>query len=136
MAGRIGLLLASAALVSGVAAASELRPDELKAWDDYISRTDERVRTRAETGLPLLALDEIPQRAERLRQGEIVVFPLADHGFVSVPDGLIHDWYGAIFIPNTTIGDLLGILHDYDHYKNYYAPTVVNSKTLDCPAPE
>jgi hypothetical protein len=49
----------------------------------------------------------------------------------AVPNGLIHDWIGAVFIPNATVGSLLAVLHDYDRYKDIYQPAVTDSKCLE-----
>jgi len=32
----------------------------------------------------------------------------------SVPNGLVHDWVGAAFIPNATLEIVLSVVHDYD----------------------
>jgi hypothetical protein len=47
-----------------------------------------------------------------------------------VPSGLIHDWIGAAFIPDTRLQDVLSAVRDYGNYKDYYKPTVVDSKLL------
>jgi hypothetical protein len=47
-----------------------------------------------------------------------------------VPSGLIHDWFGAAFVRGITLNQVLSVLRDYDHYKDFYHPTVVGSKTL------
>ena len=44
--------------------------------------------------------------------------------------GLIHDWLGAAFLPDTSIKDVLSAVRDYGDYKEYYKPTVVDSKLL------
>lgn len=36
---------------------------------------------------------------------------------VQVPNGLIHDWIGAIFMPDTTVKDTLALIQDYDNHK-------------------
>ena len=53
-------------------------------------------------------------------------------GTQSVPNGLIHDWIGAVFIPGATIDSLFSVMHDYDRYKDYYKPAVQDSKSLTC----
>ncbi len=47
-----------------------------------------------------------------------------------VPSGLIHDWIGAAFIPNTKLKDVLSVVRNYGRYKNYYHPAVIDSKRL------
>lgn len=48
-----------------------------------------------------------------------------------VPNGLIHDWIGAVFTPNATIEGLLSVVHDYSRYKDIYKPVVTDSWSLD-----
>lgn len=36
-----------------------------------------------------------------------------------VPNGLIHDWIGAVFTPNAIIDGLLSVVRDYSRYKDY-----------------
>ena len=45
---------------------------------------------------------------------------------------MIHDWIGAVFIPNATIENLWDVVHDYDNYKAIYKPAVTDSKALSC----
>jgi hypothetical protein len=80
---------------------------------------------------PFLWLDETPDRADRVRRGEVIVAPREEHGTQAVPGGLIHDWIGAIFIPNATIESLLRVVRDYDRYKEIYKPVVTDSRSLD-----
>jgi hypothetical protein len=47
-----------------------------------------------------------------------------------VPSGLIHHWIGAAFIPNTKLDNVLGVVRDYGRYKDYYNPTVIDSRTI------
>ena len=47
-----------------------------------------------------------------------------------VPDGLIHHWIGAMFVANVTIGDALSVARDYERYKEFYGPTVIDSKLI------
>ena len=52
-----------------------------------------------------------------------------------MPTGLIHDWIGAAFIPDTTIENVLSAVRDYGNYKVYYKPSVVDSKLLSSNGP-
>jgi hypothetical protein len=47
-----------------------------------------------------------------------------------VPNGLIHDWIAAAFIPDTTIPDTLALIQDYDNHKNIYKPDVIDSRLV------
>lgn len=56
---------------------------------------------------------------------------MVDKGDVDVPDGLIHDWVGAVFIPGVSLDKMLAMFEDYDNAKNIYKPEVVDSKLLE-----
>ena len=114
--------------------AAELKPETLKAWNAYIRTAESRMKARLDTAHSFLWADEAPDRTSRLRQGEILVSPMAGRGWESVPGGLIHHWMGAAFIPNVAIEDVLAVVHDYGRYKEIYKPIVVDSKVLDCSA--
>ena len=123
-------LMALAAATPSLATAAELTPRALEAWDRYTRDADGHMQARLETSQPFLSSDESATQRARLRAGEILALPGDGAGAHTIPDGLIHDWFGAIFIPNAKLEDVLAVVHDYDHYKEYYRPTVTDSKTL------
>ena len=87
-------------MLGGVAVplgAAELQRATADAWQDYVRHADERMQGRLDGRKPFLWVDEIPERALRVRRGEVVVAPAAGAGTQTVPDGLIHDWIGAVF---------------------------------------
>lgn len=101
----------------------------LNAWDDHVQAANASVRERIRTG-HFLWMDESADRMRRVLQGEVVVAPVADHHPEHVPDGLIHDWIGGAFIPGAKVDEVLSVVRNYERYKEYYSPTVVDSKTL------
>ena len=107
---------------AGVAHGIELDAATVSAWQGYLGRADAQMQTRLDAEQPFLWIDESPDRAARVRRGEILVSPLVGQGTQDVPQGLIHDWIGAAFIPNATIETLRTVVHDYDHYKQMYKP--------------
>jgi len=115
-------------LIAGVCGAADLQSNTVEAWDAYLHSAD--LRTGGQH--PFLWTDESPDRIARVRRGEVVVAPVAGDGTQSVPNGLIHDWIGAVFIPGATIDSLFSVMHDYDRYKDYYKPVVADSKSLAC----
>ena len=118
-------------VVAARASAVELQSATVDAWQQYLRAADVRLQARLDSGKPFLWVDEAADRQLRVRRGEVVVAPVIRHGTQSVPDGLIHDWIGAVFIPNATVGSLLAVLHDYDRYKDIYQPAVTDSKCLE-----
>jgi hypothetical protein len=125
-----GVFLAIGYSVTGSAA--ELQQDTLQAWDEYVRGSDLQVRERVAGKKPFLWLDDSPDRAARMRRGEVIVAPVIGHGSQSVPNGLIHDWIGAIFIPHATLTSLMSVLDNFDRYKEIYRPLVVESATIAC----
>jgi hypothetical protein len=119
-------LLILAASVSS--SASELNPEALAKWDEYIQAQNARM---AETvrATSFRWSDQLPDRIRRLHKGEVLVAPVGENPKI-VPDALIHHWIGAIFLPNTSLDDVLTVLRDYDKYKKVYAPNVVDSRLV------
>jgi hypothetical protein len=110
---------------------AEPRPETLKAWDQYIQRVDLRTKTSAGGESAFLLIDQDPQRAERVRRGEVPVVPEAGaNGFEAVPHGLIHDWIGAVFIPGVTLAQVFAVVEDYGHYAEFYRPAVIDAALL------
>jgi hypothetical protein len=79
---------------------------------------------------PVLWVDQVPERLDHVHAGEIVVASVGPQIPKAVPSGLIHDWIGTAFMPNTRLQDVLSAVHDYGNYGDYYKPTVVKSKLL------
>ncbi|MBZ5727822.1 MAG: hypothetical protein LAP87_22860 [Acidobacteriia bacterium] len=117
--------IALAALLALPLAAAELHPPTLAAFDGYIRRAEQRLDTRQD----FLWSDESPERARRVRQGEIVVEPFVAKGDIAVPDGLVHDWTGAVFMPGVPLDKAMALMQDYDHKRAYHRE-VVDSRTL------
>ena len=105
---------------------SELRQDTLVSWNAYLDAT----RPRMASQTPFLWVDQQPERLQRVRDGEILVSTVAKENPKPVASGLIHDWVGAAFLPNASIKEVLSAARDYSNYKEYYRPTVVDSKLL------
>jgi hypothetical protein len=112
--------------------AAELQPITLQAWNAYLSEVDVRMEQRAASKNGFLWTDDSRKRAARVRRGEIVVAPAIEHGTENVPNGLIHHWIGAVFIPGASIESLWAVMHNYDAYEQLFRPTVVASRTLAC----
>jgi hypothetical protein len=122
-----GLLLICTPAVSS---AAELASETLQAWQDYIGSANLRMEERLHGRLPFLWVDESADRSHRVRAGEVLVSPAGDHSPIRVPKGLIHDWIGATLIPNAGLEDIFAVVRDYDRYREFYKPLVIDSKSL------
>jgi hypothetical protein len=107
---------------------AELKQETQQAWDAYIRTAN--LRTVDRTHATFLWVDEVPDRSRSVRDGKILVSPIGQEDPKPVPYGLIHDWIGAAFIPDVKLEDALSAARDYDHYKDFYKPNVIDSKSL------
>jgi hypothetical protein len=107
--------------------AADLKPQTVQAWDEYVKTVKERAQKHFHSGTGFLSIDETPDDAARVRDGEIVVSPSTSHVPLKVPCGLIHDWSGSAFISNASLAEVLRVVRDYQNYKTIYHPNVVES---------
>jgi len=128
-AASVPVLLASL-LFAFAANAANLKPETVAAWDDDLETVKANLQERIRPGGCFLWAFEDPERAARVHGGEIVVAPVPGPSPKKVPGGLIHHWLGAMFLPDVTIEQVLEVTRDYDRYKDYYQPAVVQSKTI------
>jgi hypothetical protein len=109
--------------------AGELRPETLSAWQAYVQTAENAHAAGCTRNGKFLLVDEVPGRAQSVREGNVAVFPV-DGGLHQIAKGLIHDWAGAVFIPNTALEQVMSSVQDYDRYRLIYAPAVVDSRTI------
>jgi hypothetical protein len=128
----LGLLVVAVLFGKEASHANELKQEALKSWDDYVQAANSQMRDRVASGT-FLWVDEDPDRLKHVRTGKILVSPVGPHIPKPVPTGLIHDWIGAAYFPNTRLSEVLAVARDYDHYQKYYSPSVVESKSLTQP---
>ncbi len=124
----VGVICVSFLFAPAMSHAAELKAETLNAWDAYIQKANSEMENHLHS--PFLWVDEVPDRVQRVRAGEILVSPVGQHNPKSVPSGLIHDWMGAAFIPDAKLEDVLSVAQDYSRYPEFYKPTVVESKSL------
>src|SRR5258708_33715186 len=117
-------------LAPAVSNATELKQETLTAWDAYMRAANLQLEERLNNNSPFLWIDESPERSRRVRQVGFLISPMRDANPEIVPNGLIHHWIGAMFVANVTIGDALSVARDYERYKEFYGPTVINSKLI------
>lgn len=110
--------------------AANLEPATSKAWEEYVHLSALRMEQRLSPGKTFLWVDEVPERLARIRAGEIVVSQVGPQSPRRVPSGMIHDWVGAVFIAHASLKDVLQVVGDYARYKDFYPPTVIDSKVI------
>jgi putative flippase GtrA len=115
------------------AAAAELQPQTLAAWEAYARQVDARYQKE-----PAFAHDAFGRDRrwrDVARGGAIDMFeadrPSPGVQPVAVPDGTIHHWVGAVFIPGATLADVLQDLKQNAGKESRSYEDVVDSRLLD-----
>ena len=116
-------------MTTQTAAPVQLEQSTLAAFGDYI-RNAEAAMEETLRGSGFLWSDASKQRYEPIRQGKVVAEFFSGRGPVKVPQGLIHDWVGGVFISGGTIDEVLILVQDYNNHKNIYAPEVIASRVI------
>lgn len=113
-------------LAAAPARAAELKPATVAAFDRYVRATEARMA--AELG----STDRFI-RAGPIKPGAFVIErqTTRDAGKeIEIPDGLVHHWVGAVFVPGATVDRAVALLQDYDRHAAIYRPNVARSKLL------
>jgi hypothetical protein len=101
--------------------AAEPKQDTLRAWDGYIRTVELNTSERTTGSRPFLWVDDSPELLRRVQHNEVVV---ANQDPRKVPQGLIHHWVGAMFVPNMTLDQVMTVLKGYDRYNEMYKPLI------------
>jgi hypothetical protein len=108
----------------------DLKPQTNEAFDRYIAAAEAKLQPRW-SGDHFLWFDDFPGLRQRLLAGEVLAQPIQGNGVVSLPGGgLIQDWIGAVFVPDTTLKNVLTTVEDYPHHPDIYKPDVTEVKVL------
>lgn len=127
----IGVLCLTIATV-----AADLKPATEAAFERYARATERRMATEVASPTTFLSVDAKPDGDRQrmlaaLKRGEVVVEKLTstDEGrAIDVPDGLVHHWIGAAFLPDVRVRDAVALLQDYDRHGEIYQPRIERSE--------
>ena len=108
----------------------QLKPRTLEAFETHIREAEAAMEPTLHGIRPFLWSDTNSDRAQQVRQGKIVAEFFSGRTAKEIPNGLIHDWVGAGFIPDATVESALALVQDYDNHKNIYKPEVMDSKLI------
>jgi hypothetical protein len=111
---------------------THLTPETSAAFDRYVQNAEARMNRDLQPDR-FLHMNASPDLKAKLRGGEVRIesgAALNGGKEAKVPDGMIQDWMGMMFIPNATLHNVKAVLQDYENYKNYYQPDVIESKQL------
>jgi hypothetical protein len=110
--------------------AADLKKETIGEFERYVAAAEERINRRYDVE-HFLWSDELPQ-AQRasLRHGEILMQGARNKGTTEIKNGLIHDWWGAVFIPAATLGKAIDVVQDYQRHNIFYKPEVAAARIL------
>ena len=111
---------------------ANLTPQAAGTFDRYVDRAEARMQADFQPGL-FLHSDAKPELKTKLRNGELVIESASAFNGGNqeeIPGGMIQDWLGTMFMPGATLQDVNAVLRDYENYKNFYKPKVIESKEL------
>jgi hypothetical protein len=116
---RTGVLVTTVVLAVTVAAvAAELQERTRLEYEAYVEEARQRFLSRVRRANPPPRdpglLDELGNG------GGPVARPANRGGIIGIHRGLVHHWAGAVFIPETTLPQVLAVSHAYDEYHAFY----------------
>jgi hypothetical protein len=108
--------------------AAELKQETLRVWDQYIQALDVDRETRMAGNGAFLLVEDSPDSQRRLQRNEVVILNRDPH---KVPQGMIHHWVGAIFIPNVSLDQAMRVLTNYGRYGELYNQLLKSCSVLE-----
>lgn len=123
------LLLVALALPLRAQFVVKLEPQTVADFERYVRGVEAEVNERWEGKKNFLSVEDNSQTESQVLAGQPFIRQMNGGRTVEVTHGLIHDWMGAIYIPNCNIERVLNILQDFDNHKNIY-PQVADSGTV------
>ncbi len=110
----------------------QLKPETMAAFDGYVLAAEKTMDDTAQSAAAFLWSEGEAKGIERVQKGDIVVeyWDAKANGPIGIPDGLIHDIVGAVFVPQRGVQQAVALVQDYENHKNIYKPEVIDSKLM------
>ena len=137
LAGAVILLWTSGSPLS----ASELKPETIRAWNEYIAATEARIASELSNAGPFLRLEISPRidAGKAIRSGEVWVEKMETRNVegksLHIPDGRIHHWVGTVLIQNVELSQVLDWLRDCSNFETHFEE-VERAQTLSAEGDE
>lgn len=123
------LALITFALVPPPLKANELKQETVAGWENYVRAACSSIETEAKAA-QFLHVFGMPEQLREVQAGEIAVWHSNQKRSIHVSHGLIHDWFGAVFIPAATLADVIAVARDYKRYPEVYKPAVIQANRI------
>lgn len=130
--GRLLWLFVLACAFAGACTAqfmTTLQPRTVIEFDAYAHQAEADLQKRWNGQAAFLEVDENPVERAKVMHGELWIAPANPNDPVSIDNGLVHDWVGAVYIPRTDVRTVLNLLQDFNRHSQVY-PDVKESRLL------
>ena len=108
----------------------KLTPQTVADFQHYADTVEASLNARWQGKQSFLSIDDDESAKKLVLGGDLFIKQMGNAAQpVQITDGLIHDWLGAIYIPNTKMDRVLKVLQDFDNHKTIY-PEVADSKLI------
>jgi hypothetical protein len=107
-----------------------LQQRTIDEFDRYAQKIEQQLTARWHGSGSFLSIEDDAADREKVLAGELLVRPGNPGNPVEISDGLVHDWFGAVFIPNTNLHKVMDILQNFDRHSQIY-PSVVRSRLVE-----
>lgn len=106
---------------------AKLSAETVRAFDAYVQKREQEIASRGRQRSFLW----IAEQREGINAAKSAAFvkPSAAGATTKAPDGLIHDWVGAVYIPSP-LTRVLAFVKNYSRHQDFYKPEVLQSKVL------
>lgn len=119
------------ALACAPLSAAELQPRTVAAFDRYVQAAEGQMRSASFLWIDGLTEAERKERRGELEKGLVVMqrLEVQDGGKeIDIPNGLVHHWIGAVFVPGATVDKAVALMQDYDRHAEIFKPAITRSK--------
>ncbi len=135
-AGGVVILLA---LAGSQAAAADLQPRTVAAFDRYVAETERQSDATLNDAARFLWVDDRAEpdrrtRLDALKKGGLLIERLETRQAgkkLDVPGGLIHHWLGAVFVPGISVDRAVALMQDYGRHADIFKPAIARSTLLE-----
>ena len=120
------------------AAATQLKPATLDAFQHYVSLTETRMASEIHGPNAFLWVDQLPPQRrqaalEQLRQGQVITERLETREKgqpIPIPSGMVHHWVASVFVPGVDLLRTIAEQKNFDRSAQIYGPDIQRSKLL------
>jgi hypothetical protein len=117
--GQVSFLILILLHTSVAHASPVLSRKTLDAWKTYVDLTQARINGELKVLPARLRTDPAILKTGKI-QVQRLETPNAQGKEIEIPDGAVHHWLGAIFIPGVTLDKVVSWVQNYPQYKDYF----------------